>query len=81
MVLTTNALAASDGLTFLVIFILGTMLTWWAVGILKWDKFTHDPFGRQARMLRLILGFLGGALFGVVAVVYVVAIQLLRAPL
>lgn len=73
-----SALAASDGLTFLCVFVLGTMLTWWAVGILKWDKFTHDPFGRQARILRLIFGFLGGALFGMVAVVYVVAIQMIR---
>lgn len=73
-----TVLAASDGLTFLCVFILGTMLTWWAVGILKWDKFTHDPYGRQARVLRLIFGCIGGALFGVVAVIYVIAIQLIR---
>ncbi len=70
-------MAAADGLSFVFVFIFGTMITWWAVGILKWDKFVHDPFGPQARFLRLIFGILGGALFGFIAIVYVVAVQLL----
>ena len=75
---TASALLAADGLVFMMAFLGGTYVSWWAVGILKWDKFVYDPFGRQARMLRFLLALLGGFLIGLIALVYIIAVQSMR---
>lgn len=69
---------AMDAMIFFLAFLGGTYLTWWAVGILKWDKFVNDPYGPQARMLRFMLAMLGGFITGLIAVVYLLAGQALR---
>ncbi|MCF8567174.1 DUF1146 domain-containing protein [Alicyclobacillus tolerans] len=71
-------LYAADGLIFIIAFLGGVYITWWAVGILKWDKFTADPHGPQARMLRFLMALTGGLLTGLVAVAYLFAGQALR---
>ncbi|MCL6548586.1 MAG: DUF1146 domain-containing protein [Alicyclobacillus sp.] len=72
-------LLAADGLLFMVVFFAGTYFTWWAIGILRWEQFVHDPHGPQARMLRFILAVFGGLVFALIALLYVVAVQALRA--
>lgn len=69
---------AADAIIFLVVFLGGTYITWWAIGILKWDKFVNDPYGPQARMLRFLLAMLGGFLTGLIALLYLLAGQALR---
>jgi uncharacterized membrane protein YwzB len=73
-----TGMVAADGLVFMLAFLLGTWYAWRALGILKWDKFVHDPFGQQARMLRFLLAMVGGSMIGFVALVYVLAGQALR---
>jgi uncharacterized membrane protein YwzB len=75
---TNNALLAADGLLFILAFFIGTYVTWWALGALKWDKFLFDPFGTQTRVLRFLLSLFGGFLMGLAAVAYIFAFQLLR---
>lgn len=78
--LNTAGLAAAglDGLVFIAAFLGGMYLTWRAIGILHWDKFTVDPFGPQARLLRVLIALVGGLVFGWVVVLFILATQLLR---
>ena len=69
---------AADAVIFLIAFLGGTYITWWAIGIIKWEKFVHDAFGPQARMLRFLLALLGGYLTGLIALFYLLAGQALR---
>ncbi|WP_245629007.1 DUF1146 family protein [Alicyclobacillus shizuokensis] len=73
-----SAVWAADGVLFILAFLFGTWVTWWALGALKWDKFLFDPFGTQTRVLRFLLALLGGFLLALAAVAYILAFQLLR---
>ncbi|MCL6517152.1 DUF1146 family protein [Alicyclobacillus sp.] len=74
-------LLAVDGLVFIIAFLFGTYVWWRALGVLRWDRFVFDPFGQQTRILRFLLALCGGFVLAVVAVVYVLAGQALRALL
>ncbi|MDQ0189406.1 DUF1146 domain-containing protein [Alicyclobacillus cycloheptanicus] len=84
MITTSNAAAniglmhviGMDALMFIVAFLFGMYMTWRAIGILRWDKFTADPFGAQARLLRVLIGMVGGFLFGFVIAIFFLATQL-----
>lgn len=72
------ALVGIDGIVFIAAFLGGMYLTWRAIGILRWDKFTIDPFGPQARLLRVLVALVGGLIFGWVIVLFILATQLLK---
>ena len=72
------ALIGIDGIVFIAAFLGGMYLTWRAIGILRWDKFTIDPFGPQARLLRVLVALVGGLIFGWVIVLFILATQLLK---
>lgn len=72
------AVVGLDGFVFILAFLAGMYLTWRAIGVLRWDKFTTDPFGPQARLLRVLLGMVGGLMFGWVVVLFILATQLFR---
>ncbi|WDL95218.1 DUF1146 domain-containing protein [Alicyclobacillus sp. ALC3] len=72
------ALVGIDGMVFIAAFLGGMYLTWRAIGILRWDKFTVDPFGPQARLLRVLIALVGGLIFGWVIVLFILATQLLK---
>lgn len=74
----TAALVGIDGLVFIAAFLGGMYLTWRAIGILRWDKFTVDPLGPQARLLRVLISLVGGLVFGWVIVLFIVATQLFK---
>lgn len=76
--MTQGIILAADAVIFLIAFLGGTYITWWAIGILQWDKFVQDPYGPQARMLRFLLALLGGFLTGLIALFYLLAGQALR---
>jgi uncharacterized integral membrane protein (TIGR02327 family) len=69
---------AADGLIFMIAFLGGTYVAWWALGVLRWEKFVLDPGTPQARMLRFLMAILGGFVISVIAVCYVIAGQALR---
>ncbi len=73
-----NVSLAVDGAVFLIVFFGGLLISWWALGALQWDKFVHLPLGPQANMLRFLLALLGGTLWGIIAILYLFAIELIR---
>lgn len=73
-----SAAVGIDGFVFIVAFLGGMYLTWRAIGILHWDKFTVDPFGPQARLLRVLMALVGGLVFGWVVVLFILATQLFK---
>jgi|GEM_PF-4397160 len=74
----TNVGYAVDGFVFIVVFLFGVYITWRALASLKWDKFMFDPFGRDIRILRFLLSLVGGFLLGLMAALYMIAIQLMK---
>jgi uncharacterized membrane protein YwzB len=73
-----NPVWAIDGLVFMAFLLAATYMVWWALGVVRWDKFLFDPFGPQARWLRFILALIGGFLVALCLVCYLLAAQLLR---
>ncbi len=73
-----NVSLAVDGAIFLIVFFGGLLISWWALGALKWDKIVTFPLTAQANMLRFLLALLGGTLWGVIAIMYLFAIELIR---
>ena len=73
-----NVSLAVDGVIFFLVFFAGLVISWWALGALKWDKFVNLPFSPQANMLRFLLSLLGGALWGFVALMYLLAVSFIR---
>jgi uncharacterized membrane protein YwzB len=78
LMMTGNVSLAVDGVIFFLVFFAGLVASWWALGALKWDKIVHLPISPQANMLRFILALLGGAVWGGVAMMYLVAVDLIR---
>lgn len=76
--MTSGVVLAADAMIFLLAFLGGTYITWWAIGIVKWDKFVQDPYGSQARMLRFLVAMFGGFTTGLIALFYLFAGQALR---
>jgi len=72
------ALVAADGLIFVLAFVFGTYFTWSALSVVKWDKFLFDPMGNHTRLLRILLGIIGGFFFGVAVVALNIALQAMR---
>lgn len=74
----SNVSLAADGFLFFIIFFAGVIVSWWALGALKWEQFTRAPLSTQARMLRFILAMVGGVVWGLIAILYFLAVQALR---
>ncbi|GMA50948.1 hypothetical protein GCM10025857_23050 [Alicyclobacillus contaminans] len=73
----TVALAVA-GAFFMLAFLIGTYVTWQALGVLKWDKFVFDPDGHPTRVLRFLLSLMGGFFVGATAAAYSLAWEALR---
>lgn len=73
-----SATMGADGIVLLLVFFLGVVASWWALGALKWDKFTHHPFAGQAQLLRFFLALAGGVLSVIVGLILLGAMQLLN---
>nr|WP_230087776.1 DUF1146 domain-containing protein [Alicyclobacillus mali (ex Roth et al. 2021)] len=71
----------ADGIVLLLVFFLGVVASWWALGALRWDKFTHQPFAGQAQLLRFFLALAGGVLSVIVGLILLGAMQLLNGAL
>lgn len=76
-----NVTLAADGMLVLLLFFVGLIGAWWALGSLKWEKIAHQPLGGQAQLLRFFLALIGGILTVLVAVLLLGAIQLLNGSL
>ena len=56
--LTAQAISVQGQVTGLVVILsllLGTALSWYGLGAVRWDVFLRQPDGRAARVLRLLL--------------------------
>lgn len=72
------ALLAGDGFIFMIAFLGGTYLSWWALGIIRWEKFVLAPSSPQARMLRFLIAAVGGFILAMICGVYALAGQVIR---
>jgi uncharacterized membrane protein YwzB len=78
LMMSGNVTLAVDGVIFFLVFFVGLIISWWALGALKWDKIVHLPVSPQANMLRFILALLGGSIWGFVAIMYLIAVNVIR---
>ncbi len=76
--LSGNVSLAVDGIIFFVVFFAGLLVSWWALGALKWEKVVFFPLSPQATMLRFLLALVGATLWGLIALLYLLAVQMIR---
>ena len=73
-----NVSLAVDAVLFFIAFFGGVIVSWWALGALKWDKFVNATNISQVNMLRFLLALFGGMLWGSIAILYLLAVEALR---
>ncbi|WP_134158816.1 DUF1146 domain-containing protein [Alicyclobacillus sacchari] len=76
-----NVTLAADGMLVLLLFFIGVIGAWWALGSLKWESIVRQPLSGQAQLLRFFLALIGGILTVLVAVLLLGSIQLLNGSL
>ncbi|MCY0888722.1 MAG: DUF1146 family protein [Alicyclobacillaceae bacterium] len=73
-----NVSLASEGFVLVLFFFVGLLLTWWALGVLKWESFTRLPLSSQAQMLRFLMAMFGGFLWTGLAALFLYSVDVMR---
>lgn len=66
---------AAFGFLLLLVFFVGVIVSWWALGALKWEQFVRTPLSSEAMMLRFLLAVVGGIAVSLMGALFFIAVQ------